>query len=189
MSALLPRLLLIAGFCLGAVGASGFGEEVESLAWPFFLAGVLGTMSGGLLVRRQTRRAAAAGDAGDPLSRAGLAAALAEIACEVVRLDDEKETVPATSFCARIDDLLTGACFETGGRNEDYARLLGPALFASIWEGFAVSERLLARAWSMATDGHLDEARTELSRARLQILAATAAASGSRSWMVERDSS
>jgi len=163
--AILARLLLISGVCLGAIGAAGFAETVEPEAWPLFVAGIVTSVIGGLLLRRDTRRCATAGEEGG-LTRKGLAETLGAIAREVESLDDERETLDRETFCARIDVLLSGACFELGSRNEDYARLLGPSDFAEIWEGFAVSERLLARAWSMATDGHLEEAREELSRAR-----------------------
>ncbi len=166
MYALLYRIVLVLGFCLAAVGASGFADEVEPLAWPFFLGGLVATTAGGLLLRRETRKSAEGEGTAGAASDAELARGLAEIAAEVARLDDEKDTVSQGEFCTRIDTLLTGPCFEIGGRNEDYARLLGPSTFAHIWEGFATAERLLARAWSMATDDHLAEARIELTRAR-----------------------
>jgi hypothetical protein len=169
--AILARTLLVLGVCLGAIGAAGFGEEIERGAWPLFLSGIVASLIGGLLLRRALRRRIEEGEGGN-LTREGLATALAAIAEEVVRLDDERESLDGETFCRRIDTLLTGACFELGSRNEDYARLLGPSAFAGIWEGFAVSERLLARAWSIATDGHLEEAREELSRARAPIVSA-----------------
>jgi hypothetical protein len=169
---LLYRALLVTGFCLGAVGAAGFTDPVEPLAWPFFLSGVGATVVGGLLLRREQRRRAEAESRGGEFSRAGLAAALAPIAREVVRLDDEKDAVEREEFCARIDALLVGPYFELGNRNEEYIRALGPATFARVWEGFAISERLLARAWSIATDDHFEEACAELPRARAGIVLA-----------------
>lgn len=173
--AILARLILVLGVCLGAIGAAGFAETVEPEAWPLFVAGIVTSVIGGLLLRREVRRRATEGAEGG-LTREGLAEALGAIAREVETLDDERETLDRDAFCERIDALLTGACFELGSRNEDYARLLGPSDFAGIWEGFAVCERLLARAWSIATDGHLEEAREELSRAREPIVTAAARA-------------
>lgn len=176
MNTLLYRLLLVLGFCCATVGAAGFGDSIEPLAWPLCGGGIVGTITGGLLLRRaQRRRRGEGGEAGE-FSRAGIAAALETIAAEVVAIDDAKGTISAEEFCSRIDALLTGPYFELGGRNEDYARILGPATFARIWEGFAISERLLARAWSIATDDHFDEARAELPRARAGIEAASFAA-------------
>ncbi len=171
MSGILARLILVCGFCLGAVGAAGFSEPVEPLAWPLFLAGIAGTAAGGLLLRSAIRRGSAEGG-GDGLSRRGLAEALAGIAADVVRLDEEKGPLDRRVLCERIDAILSGPCFELGGRSEEYARELGPGAFARIWEGFAVCERLLARTWSIATDDHLEEALAELPRARAQILLA-----------------
>jgi hypothetical protein len=171
VAGILARIVLVAGFCLGAIGASGFAEPVEPRAWPMFLIGVGATVVGGLALKIHTRRAASARSESG-LSREGLGADLERLAREVVRLDEEREDLDPVDFCARIDALLVGPYFEIGGRSEDYARVLGAARHARIWEGFAVSERLLARAWSIATDGHLEEARAELPRARAQILAA-----------------
>ena len=169
MIAILARIVLVLGVCLGAVGAAGFAEPAEAGAWPLFLGGLFGILAGGVVLRREIRRRATAG-AGGELALDGLVAELDELAKELVRLDDERDSLERRAFCDRIDALLTGPYFEIGGRNEDYARVLGPATFTRIWEGFAVSERLLARAWSIATDGHLEEARAELPRARAQLL-------------------
>ncbi|MBC8328616.1 MAG: hypothetical protein H8E31_07705, partial [Planctomycetes bacterium] len=106
---------------------------------------------------------------GGALDRAGLAAALHDLALQLDALEADQGTLEPGALCRRIDALLLGPYFELGGRNEEYARVLGPGLYSRIWEGFAVSERLLARAWSMATDGHLEEALLELPRARQQL--------------------
>jgi len=176
---LLSRSLLVFGFCCAAVGAAGFDDPIEPLAWPLFGGGVVGAVVGGLLLRRAQRRRTAEGSGADALSLAGIAVALEAIAAEVTAIDEARETIEGEELCTRIDTLLTGAYFELGARNEDYARILGPATFARIWEGFAISERLLARTWSIATDGHLDEARAELPRARAGIEAAFFAAKAS----------
>jgi hypothetical protein len=162
----LARITLILGVCLAAIGAAGFSEEIEKGAWPLFVVGIVAVVVGGLLLRRDVRRRAVAGTDGD-LSLEGLTSALRELSAEVSRLDAEAESLDAETFCRRIDTLLSGPCFELGSRSEEYARALGASTFAATWEAFAISERLLSRAWSMATDGHLEEAREELSRARL----------------------
>jgi len=169
--AVLSRFLLVLGVCLGAIGAAGFGGKVEAAAWPLYVSGIVACLAGGLLLRRDLRRRATEGGV-EGVSRAGLAEALAQLAREVTELDESRESLDREAFCERIDALLTGPCFELGSRNEDYARLLGPTDYAETWEGFATCERLLSRAWSIATDDHLEEARAELPRARAAIHAA-----------------
>lgn len=176
--AVFSRLLLVLGVCLGAIGAAGFGDEVEAEAWPLYVLGIVACLAGGLLLRRDLRRRATEGGA-EGVSRAALAEALAGLAREVTDLAEAREALDREVFCERIDALLAGPCFEIGSRSEDYARLLGPTDYAETWEGFATCERLLSRAWSIATDDHLEEARAELPRAREAIrTAAERAASG-----------
>lgn len=168
MNTLLARTFLISGVCLAAVGGAGFGEPVEALAWPFFLGGVAATLIGGLSLRRERRQRAADG-AEKGTAQEGLAALLEDLLGRVARLDDERESLESAELCRRLDELFEGPYFEIGSRSEDYARALGAGAYSSIWEGFAVSERLLSRAWSIAIDGHLEEARGELPRARRQL--------------------
>jgi len=177
VNTLLARILLIGGVCLAAVGGAGFDEPVEALAWPLFLGGVAATLVGGLFLRRERHRRAAQG-AEEGSGPEGLAVALANLAERVARLDDERESLEREELCRRLDELFDGPYFEIGSRSEHHARLLGAAAYASIWEGFAVSERLLSRAWSMAIDGHLEEALEELPRARRRIAQAAERASG-----------
>lgn len=172
---LLARLVLVLGFCAGTVGAAGFARPVERLAWPLFVGGLLLVLAAGLFLRARSRRRLQA-EAGGEHGRAGLAAALARIAAEVDQLAAAAASLDQHALCARVDELLAGPYFDLGGRNDDYARALGPRDFARIWEGFAISERLLARCWSMATDGHLAEGRAELPHAREQIARAAAEA-------------
>ncbi len=164
MTALLARIVLVLGFCAATVGAAGFAETIESEAWPLLLGGLALVIGGGLVLKRETRRAAEDGHGG-PIGRAGLSAALSELQRELSALVAEREALGEGALCQRIDALLSGPYFELGARNEDYARVLGPSAYARIWEGFAISERLLARAWSIATDGRRELALEELPRA------------------------
>ena len=53
--------------------------------------------------------------------------------------------------------------------------MLGMSRYTQVWGGVAVAERLLARSWSLATDGALDEAREEIPLARAQLASAVQA--------------
>lgn len=163
MTAFLARVVLVLGFCAATVGAAGFAEPVEGLAWPLFLLGLAAVLGGGLVLRSETRRRVEL-DQGGALSQAGLAAALHDLTGRLGALDEEKQGLAPEELCQRIDALLAGPYFELGARNEDYFRALGPGAYTRIWEGFAISERLLARAWSMAADGHPAQALEELPR-------------------------
>ena len=63
-------------------------------------------------------------------------------------------------------------------KHEEIVSLVGFSAYARAWEGVATAERLLARAWSVATDGHLEEARGELPAAREWLEKACAAGLG-----------
>ena len=161
---LLLRLLLVVGFCAATLGAAGFAEDIETAA-PWLLIGGLVTVLGpGAVLKRRLREAADAAH-GSTVGYDALAAELAAIATRVDSLAAERDDLDRGTLCKRVNELLHGPYFRVGSRNEDYMRALGNADYARLWDGFAVSERLLARAWSMATDGHLEEARRELPRA------------------------
>ena len=174
---ILANSILILGVCLGVIGAAGFTEPVQDGAYAFFAAGILGCIIGGVLVRRATRvggagthhAAAAVGD---------LQQRVESIARRVGTLEESMTQMEGPAFCAEIDDLLAGEYFELGSRSEEYTQLLGFSAYAQVWGGVAVAERLLARAWSIATDGHLDEAREEVPLARAQLAGAMQAIEG-----------
>ena len=161
---LLLRLMMVAGFCAATLGAAGFAEDIEPAA-PWLLAlGLLAVLVPGTMLKRRLREAVEASH-GTALGYDALAGELGELATRVDSLAAERDDLDRASLCTRVNDLLHGPYFQLGSRNEDYIRALGNADYARLWDGFAVSERLLARAWSMATDGHLEEARQELPRA------------------------
>ena len=164
MQLLLLRILLVVGFCTATVGAAGFAEDIETAAPWMLVLGLLGVLIPGFLLKRKLRDAAHA-EHGAALGYDALGGELGELATRVESLAAERDDLDRASLCTRVNELLHGPYFRIGSRNEDYMRALGNADYARLWDGFAVSERLLARAWSMATDGHLEEARQELPRA------------------------
>lgn len=176
MADLLLRLAFLAGFCLATVGAAGFAQEREPQAVPFLAAGLAIVAATGVAQRlRRGRAERAAGGGG--VSRAGLAADLAEVLAAARRIEAEAAHLAPADLAARLDELSV-RCAVIGNRNEEYQRLLGLRDYTAIWDGFATGERLLARAWSMSTDGYPNEARAELPRARAQFERAAAAAHG-----------
>lgn len=157
----LAQLLFIVGFCLATIGGAGFSDSIESYALLLFGVGLALCLVGGLLLRRAVH-ASAHEMVADGLSEEGLARSIDKIIADVRVLVGDANILDAKQLVVRIDALLQGPYFDIGSRNEDYMRVLGNAVYTQYWDGFAVSERLLARSWSMAADGALEEARAEL---------------------------
>ena len=93
----------------------------------------------------------------------------------MIRLDGEREGLDELALRARVEEILEGELFEVTSRFEATLTTLGFTDYAAVWEGVANAERLLNRAWSMATDGHLAEARAEVPLARANLERAVAA--------------
>ena len=193
------RALIILGFCAAAIGAAGLrmppspGEILSliesnptflatlvpiSPAVSIFICGTLALVTGGILLKLAKKSTAAAGKEGDGTVKE-FAALLEGIRGEVQALDDSRAGLTDEELTRRIDELLKNQYLDLTLRNEELAGLLGFSKYAGIWDGVASAERLLSRAWSMATDGHLEEAIEELPRARAQIERACAAMSES----------
>ena len=191
----LATIVIVIGFCVGTVGAAGFHEprkaaggaeaalvpaedrpHTEELAWPLFLGGVVLLVAGGFLGRMQAG-GTAVGAEHVASERAAYLAQLTVIRDKVVAIE-EAARAPGVSERAvrdRIDALLRDEYFDFTSRNEDLTKLLGVGDYARVWEGVAVCERLLSRAWSMATDGWPEEGFAELPAARANIEHAHAA--------------
>ncbi len=164
------NFLVVLGVCLGALGASGFhtpasGEGTrEDNALTLFAFGIAALAVGGFISLKNRRAAVAPGTA-----HAGKLAILAEleaIRSIVVELDDGRAHLSSEAVRERIDALLETEYFDLAEKREELIQLLGFSGFAKVWDGVAVAERLLARAWSMCTDGHDEEGFAELPLAR-----------------------
>lgn len=171
----LANTILILGVCLGVIGAAGFTDPVQDGAYGFFAAGIVACTIGGVLLRRESRsrgdgNAHAAAAVGDLQQR------VESIARRVGSIEESMSQLDAGSFATEVDELLAGEYFELGSRSDDYIQLLGFGKFTQVWGGVAVAERLLARAWSMATDGFLAQAQEEIPLARAQLASAVQAA-------------
>ena len=182
MKNLLPNLLIVLGFCVGTIGATGFhspadsanGASVpaegapgtESYAWAFLVGGIALLGAGALLGRGARDDSHAGGKSG---AVAAIREELVEIQSMVSGLDETKDTLDNAQLMARIDDMRTGILFDLGSRSDSFASQIGFDAYAHVWGDFATCERLLNRCWSMAADGHSDESRAELPLARAAI--------------------
>jgi hypothetical protein len=163
----LPNLVIVAGFCLGTLGAAGFDSTREPNAATYFVLGMAILVVGGFWERRLRRAPVAAGDHGSSL--AGFVSAVEAIRGKIVQLDDGRGSLHPDEIHSRIDRLLGEEFFDLTSRNEELIALVGFNSYAKAWDGVATAERLLARCWSMITDGFADEGLEELPLARAAI--------------------
>lgn len=170
----LANTILILGVCLGVVGAAGFTDPVQDGAYAFFAAGIAACVAGGIMLRRATR-AGGSGSSHAAAAVGDLQQRLQAIAARVGQLEGAMGGMDRSAFCEEVDDLLAGDYFELGSRSDEYMQLLGMGPYTQVWDGVAGAERLLARAWSIGTDGYLDEARAEIPLARGRLEAAVQA--------------
>ncbi|MCP4093285.1 MAG: hypothetical protein GY747_07535 [Planctomycetes bacterium] len=169
----IAQLLFIGGFCVATIGGAGFSDPLEPNALIMFIGGLVLVLIGGIMLRRAAH-AEAHEKVSDGLSEEGLANSIKRIADDVRSLVSDASSLDGKQLCTRIDAILQGPFFDVGSRNEDYMRVLGNTVYTRYWDGFAVSERLLARSWSMAADGALEEAVAELPGVLKNIERATA---------------
>ncbi len=172
----LSQLLIVLGFCVAAIGAAGFDRTPEPEAWPLFGGGLVALAAGAFLAKQTAKAedgAAAAQSSGRGLE---IQSKIEVIRDMVVKLDDEKEGLSPNTLCERIDSLLRNEYFDLASNNEDIAKELGFNDYARVWDGIAVGERLLARVWSISTDGFHEEALKSLPDARRNLERAASAA-------------
>lgn len=172
---IVAKLIVVIAFCTGTVGAAGMKAPPEGAA-PWLLGlGVIGIIAGGIWGRLLTRKSV--GEVGDhDESRETLRRQIEVIRDIVVDLDERKAELTSDELTERIDQLMKNEYFDLTSRHEELMKLLGFAEYARVWEGVATAERLLARVWSIATDGHLEEALEDLPNARRQLERACKAA-------------
>ena len=185
MKNVLPNLLMVLGFCIGAVGATGFhsptdsanasgaaaadAPSTETYAWALLVGGIVMLGAGALLGRGARAESLAEGKSGVV---AGIQKELVEIQSLVAGLDESKDSMENAELMARIDDMKTGVLFDLGNRSDSFASQIGFDAYARVWGDFATCERLLNRSWSMAADGHTSESRAEIPLAHAAITAA-----------------
>jgi len=163
---LVSQLLIVVGFCVASIGAAGFGVPLEDGAMALFIGGMIALAVGAFMAKQaakaeQTAKAASIADSGITVQ-----SQIEGLRDLVAKLDDEKATLASEVLCQRIDDLLTNEYFDLTSKNDEIARDWGFSNYAKVWDGVATAERLLSRVWSIATDGHLEEALESLPEAR-----------------------
>lgn len=165
---IIASCIIVLAFCAGTVGAAGLDPNRETPeAWVFLGVGLLGIVMGRGLLSLRNRRGKA--EEHQHSRKEVFMDQVLHIRDLVAVIDREKEGLPGEEFCQRIDSLLRNEYFDLTSRHEEFQELVGFKSYVKVWEGLATAERLLARAWSMATDSHLVEAREEIPRARAHL--------------------
>ena len=163
----LPNVLIVGGFCLATLGAAGFDAQREPNAATYLVLGMIVLVVGGVWDRRMKRSTTETVDHGSSL--AGFVTTVEAIRGKVVQLDDGKGTLHPDEIHSRIDHLMGEEFFDLTSRHEELIALVGFNAYAKAWDGIATAERLLARCWSMITDGFAEEGLEELPLARAAI--------------------
>jgi hypothetical protein len=170
---LLLRLSFLIGFCLATLGAAGFASPREPEAVVFLAVGLALVATVGIMQRSRRLHTEAVVSGG--ITRAGLATELDALLNSAQELSGAADRLEGQVLVARLEALAV-SWSAIGVRNEEYQRLLGLKDYVRVWDGFATGERLLARAWSMAADGYVEEARLELPKACAHLERAAAGA-------------
>ena len=166
-------LLVVLGVCFGALGSSGFhtpleaGLTREEYALPLFVAGVASICLGGFMARWLREEAASSGDFSADLGV--YREQIDQLQRSLAHLNEDAGRQEPEELRASLGELLDGDFLELTSKGDDLIALVGFTNFALVWEGVAVAERLLARAWSMCTDGHTEEGILELGHALVSI--------------------
>jgi hypothetical protein len=164
---LLQNLLVVFGFCLATLGAAGFAREIEAWAIPMFAGGFVFLAAGAWM--NKSSKSSGEGAASLDTDKAQVSQQIDKIRDIVAGIDDGKANLESDEIRRRIDELLKNEYFDLTSRNDEIAKLLGFTNYARVWEHVAIAERLLARVWSIATDGYLETALQDLPEARRQI--------------------
>ena len=159
---------MVVAFCTGTVGAAGMSDPPEEWA-PLLLGLGIGGILIGALLARYARGGTARAEEGHVRSKEAFRSEIERIRAIVVELDERKAELNRVEMAKRLDELLGKEYFDLTARHEELASLLGFTHYARVWEGVATAERLLARVWSLATDGHLEEALEDLPLARAHL--------------------
>lgn len=172
------NLLFILGVVVATIGAAGFeapsdsqatarqARSTEPGAWALFASGLAVLALGAVVGRLVGRSPTATVGSRTVRGRDEILVLLERIRDQVAALDEGRGALSGEQVRQDVHHLLNGDYFDLVAAREDLLAMVGFATFARVWDGVATAERLLARTWTLATDGHREEAVAELPRAR-----------------------
>jgi hypothetical protein len=182
------NLLILIGFCLGTLGATGFhnpalsanapkleaGYAVEVIegssdeapnreehAMLMFLIG-LGVLIGGGFMTKFANGSTGLAAEDHHAQDAALVGQLLAIESSLRELHGKAADMVSADLHQAISDMSEGPIYEVTSEFEHWTAILGFDRYSQVWTGVAAGERLVNRAWSMETDGHAKEAIEEL---------------------------
>jgi len=94
--------------------------------------------------------------------REGLRERIAVVRDRLANLSTQAPDLTNEQMRAVLTELTEGEMYELTSAFEHWTRVLGFADYSRIWASVASGERLTNRAWTMVTDGHGIEGRTEI---------------------------
>ncbi len=163
---LLGSVLLAVGFLAGAYVAV---SRVDAVSWlPYGVCAAV--MVAGMVLLRLARAAEleAAGDK-HAEDMAVLQSSLAALIEKVRLLESAREDEDQLAVHGRIDAELMEDVNTFVEARESMIPRLGMQRYADVMSPFANGERLLNRAWSASADGYVDEVRSCITSARLEL--------------------
>ncbi len=178
----MANALILLGFCIGSLGATGFhnpalsasglkvaqgqeapktGPDREDHAMLLFAIGLGTLLVGGFMAR--SSKAGTSMEAGEQHTHgAALLKQITAVQQALSELHAKASSLSPEERHLAISDLSEGAIYDLTSEFEHWIEVLGFERYSQVWTGIATGERLVNRAWSMETDGHAKEATEEL---------------------------
>jgi len=159
-------------FLVGTLLAAGAGARLPPL-WSVFAIGIVLSVTGAVMLRRQIAASAASGGEGGGIrDLSTLRVALAELTVAVRALAEHEDAESLKSalesiHAERLMPIIEARLMMVGAH--------GVEAYAEVYTPLASGERCLNRAWSALVDEHLDEARSQVAPAASHIDRALAA--------------
>lgn len=161
--------LLALGFLAGAFASVARAD----VPWAWYVPALLLGLAGVVLARR-AEHAAIRETAIRSAGRGELEGCLARLAGEVEDMLSGPDGMPPWEYRFEIDRRLRRDLDRFAEARYSLSHLYGLGAFAEIMSAFAAGERYLNRVWSASADGYMDEARSYLEKALVQLREAAA---------------
>ena len=156
--------LLVTGFIAGAYFASTDTTETD---WMRFVPAIVAAIAGVVLLRRDARASALAGDKLQG-NREILFTSIDNIVANLEKLRSSKESIPPYEMRYEVDRSFRDDLANFAEARESMVHLFGLQKYADIMSEFAAGERYLNRVWSASADGYVDEVLRYVDKAHEQ---------------------
>jgi hypothetical protein len=158
-------------FLVGTLLAAATGAHLPPI-WPLFGLGIVMSVGGAVLLRRQAAGRVGETDGDGITDVASLRAALAGVEAQVDALAQQPVD---DALKAALEGILLDGLMPAVEARGLLLQAHGVEAHAKVFTPVATAERCLNRAWSALVDGVSDETSSELGKARLHLGTAVAA--------------